>query len=159
MSEKSDVFSSLEHVCQQQYLEIEKQKILILDVEEENRLLRRHNQDLLDSIAEKSNEAEALQKWCAHLQEQVDELDELRKWSSHLQKQVDELDALRKWSSHLQKQVDELDALRKWSSHLQEQLDEQIRKNEEREARFQRLKKRLGIFYPVMRKFVIWLQD
>lgn len=125
MSEKSDVFSSLEHVCQQQYLEIEKQKILILDVEEENRLLRRHNQDLLDSIAEKSNEAEALQKWCAHLQEQVDELDELRKWSSH----------------------------------LQEQLDEQIRKNEEREARFQRLKKRLGIFYPVMRKFVIWLQD
>ena len=48
MNNSTNTLSSLEQICRQQYEEIEKKKLQIWDVEEENRLLRIFNQRLTE---------------------------------------------------------------------------------------------------------------
>ncbi len=72
MNEIPDMLSSLEQICQQQYEEIEKKKIQIWDVEEENRLLRISRQELLETVDKHVNRIDELERWCTHLQGIID---------------------------------------------------------------------------------------
>lgn len=68
---QSDI-PELEEICQQQYDEIEKKKMLVWDLEEENRLLNVRTAQLETKLDEKQNRIDDLERWCAHLQGIID---------------------------------------------------------------------------------------
>lgn len=50
-----------------------------------------------------------------------------------------------------------IDDLERWCGHLQSLLDVEIADREEREAQYQKLEKKLGIFFRIARKIKRWL--
>ena len=72
MNNSTNTLSSLEQICRQQYEEIEKKKLQIWDVEEENRLLRICNQRLTEDEEKHLGRIDELERWCTHLQRLLD---------------------------------------------------------------------------------------
>ena len=156
-----EIISSLRQICREQGEEIEKKKLQIEDVEEENRLLRIRIRDLEAAVDEQVKQKEELQCWCGHLQSIIDSnaerqaaqesrIGELQDWCAHLQQIVDESGKLQDWCSHLQSIVDEdarqlkaretrIGELQDWCTHLQSIVDEDAQLRKVRESRIEEL--------------------
>ena len=173
---EGEIMSSLRQICRQQGEEIEKKKLQIEDVEEENRLLRVRIRESEKAIDVQVKRKEELQRWCGHLQSIVDayterqeaqesRIKELHTWCEHLQQIADESGKLQDWCAHLQSIVDEdarqlkaresrIGELQDWCTHLQSIVDEEARQREEREQQYRRLEQRYGVFFRLVRRFI-----
>ena len=154
-----EIISSLRQICREQGEEIEKKKLQIEDVEEENRLLRIRIRDLEAAVDEQVKQKEELRCWCGHLQSIIDSnaerqeaqesrIKELHTWCEHLQKIVDE-DA-----RQLKARETRIGELQDWCTHLQSIVDEEARQREEREQQYRRLEQRYGAFFRLARRFI-----
>ena len=154
-----EIVPSLRQICRQQGEEIEKKKLQIEDVEEENRLLRIRIRDLEAAVDEQVKQKEELRCWCGHLQSIIDSnaerqaahesrIRELQDWCAHLQSIVDE-DA-----RQLQARESRIEELQNWCTHLQSIVDEDARQREEREQKYRRLEQRYGVFFRLAQRFI-----
>ena len=143
-----EIVPSLRQICQQQGEEIEKKKLQIEDVEEENRLLRIRIRDLEAAVDEQVKQKEELRCWCSHLQSIIDS--DVKRQEA----QESRIKELHIWCEHLQKIVDESGKLQDWCTHLQSIVDEDARQREEREQQYRRLEQRYGVFFRLARRFI-----
>lgn len=92
------LLGTLQEVCRQQHEEIEKKRIQISDYEEENRVLRKRAEMLLDQNSRLENRIRELEEWCGHLQNCIDEeekekayhrsrIRELEEWTAKLEEE------------------------------------------------------------------------
>lgn len=79
MHEEKNAWSELEEICRQQYEEIEKKKLQLWDVEEENRVLRSSIDEYQKTVEKHVNRIDDLERWCSHLQSIIDKEAEERK--------------------------------------------------------------------------------
>ena len=143
-----EIISSLRQICREQGEEIEKKKLQIEDVEEENRLLRIRIRELEEAIDEQVKRKEELRCWCSHLQSIIDS--DVKRQEA----QESRIKELHIWCEHLQKIVDESGKLQDWCTHLQSIVDEDARQREEREQQYRRLEQRYGVFFRLARRFI-----
>ena len=143
-----EIISSLRQICREQGAEIEKKKLQIEDVEEENRLLRIRIRELEEAIDEQVKQKEELRCWCSHLQSIIDS--DVKRQEA----QESRIKELHIWCEHLQKIVDESGKLQDWCTHLQSIVDEEARQREEREQQYRRLEQRYGVFFRLTRRFI-----
>ena len=143
-----EIISSLRQICREQGAEIEKKKLQIEDVEEENRLLRIRIRELEEAIDEQVKQKEELRCWCSHLQSIIDS--DVKRQEA----QESRIKELHIWCEHLQKIVDESGKLQDWCTHLQSIVDEDARQREEREQQYRRLEQRYGVFFRLARRFI-----
>ena len=121
MSERQEQFSrlSMEQICQQYYEENERNKILLWDLEEENRVLCRkltEQQLEMDKLHQNIDELEA---WCKHLQNALDH--------ERLTRKADETEILARCFQFAQNKEQErkIEELQLWCNHLQSDLDKE----------------------------------
>ena len=143
-----EIISSLRQICREQGAEIEKKKLQIEDVEEENRLLRIRIRELEEAIDEQVKQKEELGRWSSHLQSIIDS--DVKRQEA----QESRIKELHIWCEHLQKIVDESGKLQDWCTHLQSIVDEDARQREEREQQYRRLEQRYGVFFRLARRFI-----
>lgn len=72
MNDEQKLFSELELICQKQKREIEKLRLQLWDIEEENRVLQRKIENQQKEIEVKEYRICELETWCTHLQSIID---------------------------------------------------------------------------------------
>lgn len=72
MEKSQNLLHELETICRQQYEEIEKKKMQLWDMEEENRVMQRCIADHEKKEQELQNRIDDLERWCGHLQSIID---------------------------------------------------------------------------------------
>lgn len=72
MEKSQNLLHELETICRQQYEEIEKKKIQLWDMEEENRVMQRCVEDHKKKEQALQNRIDELERWCGHLQGIID---------------------------------------------------------------------------------------
>ena len=72
MEKSQNLLHELETICRQQYEEIEKKKIQLWDMEEENRVMQRCVADHQKKEQELQSRIDELERWCGHLQSIID---------------------------------------------------------------------------------------
>ena len=72
MEKSQNLLHELESICRQQYEEIEKKKIQLWDMEEENRVMQRCVEDHEKKEVQLQNRIDELERWCGRLQGIID---------------------------------------------------------------------------------------
>ncbi len=76
MMDDQKVLENMRQICRQQHERIGEQGICILDLEEENRLLRLQQKELLAQVEARQGRIDDLERWCTHLQKDLDAVTE-----------------------------------------------------------------------------------
>lgn len=143
MEHEESRLSALEQICQKQYVQLEKKELQIWDVEEENRVLRIHIQELNKNLDEKKKRVDELERWCSHLQKIID--------SETEQREKREREYSETVNAHIKREED----LDHWCSHLQKIIDSETEQRLEHERRYQQMEQRYGILF----RFAVKLQQ
>lgn len=121
MSERQEQFSrlSMEQICQQYYEENERNKILLWDLEEENRVLCRKLTEQQLEMDKLHQNIDELEVWCKHLQNALDH--------ERLTRKADETEILARCFQIAQNKEQErkIEELQLWCNHLQSDLDKE----------------------------------
>lgn len=72
MNESQNALIELETICRKQYVEIEKKKIQLWDMEEENRVLQHTVERYRETEKKHVDRIDELERWCSHLQGIID---------------------------------------------------------------------------------------
>lgn len=90
MNDTANELSSLAEICHQQYDELERKRLQIWDVEEENRLLRIRIQELQGAVDKHMKRVDDLERWCGHLQGIIDAEKEQRETRERQYQQLEQ---------------------------------------------------------------------